>query len=267
MQSAYAQGPRTRTLLLLLSVFASLLGCTTGPMDVHELYYLGASNGRNHVYYRVRVTGRTRLGDAEFRQGWFPASAVDALFGDVSGEGEGRALNVQSELRKQIDIARITAQQNYLDDVLNQKDDAALDARLRAIERIGLAPSTESPTLSGARVIEYDPARELVTTHSGSKLVMVLSSNPDEIIGRIAQLAQDTKTEALFMRFADVLAARQQARAAELSARTAFSARVNQRLGPALQRLSSIAGSDTPDRGSILGALDSLIGHLSSISE
>ena len=119
-------------------------------MDISERYYLGASNGDSRVYYRVTITGQTRLGVSEFRQGWFPAYAVDALFGDVSAEA-AKQQTVRDEMRSQIDEAMLLARKSYLDHAVSpDTTDEDLQKYLNAIRRVRLTArdSTEGLTPS-----------------------------------------------------------------------------------------------------------------------
>ncbi len=80
----------TKTGWLGVALSWLLVACTTGPMDVREVRYWAVSNGKETNYYRLRVTGATRLGVAGYKSGWFPARAVDRLFGDVSSDDGAR---------------------------------------------------------------------------------------------------------------------------------------------------------------------------------
>src|SRR5262245_20988574 len=97
-------------------VFAlSAPACTRGPMHIRERYYLAAPGYDNTNYYRVTVKGDTELAATQFRQGWFPGAAVDAVFGDTeSSEGEAQANEAREKMRKQIDASIVEAQKKYL---------------------------------------------------------------------------------------------------------------------------------------------------------
>ncbi len=185
-------------------------GCSSGPMDIQETYYLKEVNGRNDAnFYRIRIEGSSRLGVAEFRQGWHPAEAVDALFGDVSQAGAARALTTREDLRQQIDDALVRAQDKYLTaaaDIATTPE--VLSQHLEAIRRIRMAPlDVTIPRRDDVQFMEYNPRRDLITAHDGQKLVMLLSSNPEDIITKLADLSEDTKTEQIFNKFTDVIAA------------------------------------------------------------
>ena len=73
------QGPRSRNPLArtlaargtLLALALACVDCTMGPMRINETYYLGASNGKSRVYYRVVVPA-----DVALRRACPPDSAV-----------------------------------------------------------------------------------------------------------------------------------------------------------------------------------------------
>ncbi len=203
-------------MLLALALGACLLGCTTGPMKLKERYYIGASNGTDRVYYRVSIYGRTTLGIAEFRQGWYPARAVDALFGDVTDEGAAEELAVRQQLRKQIDDATLAASKSYVEAAADpetpQKD---LEQRLQALERIRKVPKGVVDPTSNSELMQYDPKRDLVFRNADHKLVLVLSSNPDEVVGQLAALSEETRTQALVNKMSRVVG--RQARAKDIA--------------------------------------------------
>jgi hypothetical protein len=190
---------------LLALALVSTTGCTLGPLEVSERYYLAATNGRETAYFRVRVDANTFLSKSEFRQGWFPSRAVDALFGDVSDEGGGKALTVQEKLKEQIDDAIIAAREAYLSGVKDDISEDKLNRRFENINRVRLTPNPSLGQSRDARLIEYDPMRGLIVTNGDNKLVFVISANPDEIIGQIANFAEEERTQQTIQKFTDIL--------------------------------------------------------------
>jgi hypothetical protein len=89
---------------------------------------------------------------------------------------------------------------------------------LKARDRVRLIPKEELDALEGALTIEYDPARGLTISHSDEKLVFVLGSNPDEVLGNIAQFAENEKTAATILKLSDVLVQDKRNEVAEKSA-------------------------------------------------
>ena len=266
-----------RDFLILLGMDVYLIlgaaGCGTGPMDISEQSYLGASNGDSRVYYRVTITGSTRLGVSEFRQGWFPASAVDALFRDVSAEA-AKQQTVRDELRRQIDEALLLASKNYLAQAVDPNATPEdLQKCLDAIRRVRLTARDSTDGLNGAIVMEYHPNRDLVIRHSDEKLVLVLSSNPDEIITQLAQLSESERTEGTINKFVEVLAFREHRdREKESEERTATSTKLDVRAADSgafddvisgrLADLAAAIEQGESDRDRLLGRVNGLINTL-----
>lgn len=195
-----------RSLLLAFAVAGVGGGCTLGPLEVSERYYLAATNGRETAYFRVRVNAQTFLSKAEFRQGWFPSRAVDALFGDVSDEGGGKALTVREKLREQIDEAVVETSREYL--LAARKPNTSREELMKLLEtrnRVLLTPTPGLGQSRDAQLIEYDPKRGLTVLHGDERLVFVLSANPDEIIGQIANFAEEERTQQTIHKFTDIL--------------------------------------------------------------
>lgn len=176
-----------------LAIFA---GCTTGPMDIQNVHYYAVKNRENTNYYRLRITAHTQLGIAGYREGWFPATAVDKLFGDVSASGDSSTSAAKDTIRKAYDDAVTAATKAYLDLAVNpdtpaDKLKAAYEARIKVLT----FPNTFNPVFPpGSGEIAYDADRGVAVPHSDEKLVIILSSDPDGVVGSIAAVAQDEKT-------------------------------------------------------------------------
>jgi hypothetical protein len=67
--------------------------------------------------------------------------------------------------------------------------------------------------------IQYDPSRGLTVLRSDEKFVWVLSSNPDDVIGSIANFAEQEATEKAVLKFADVVVQSTRNEAAQRRAR------------------------------------------------
>jgi hypothetical protein len=239
-------------------------------MKIRERYYLGASNGDERVYYRITIKACTDMGDAEFRQGWFPSVAVDALFGDVSEEGSAEALTVREELRRQIDQKLIKARKAYLD--LAIQPDAKpedLKKQLLAIRNVRLAARDSLQDIGEvAETIEYKPQADLVTYHAGQKLVLLLSSNPDQIITQLADLAEHTRTEQLFNKFAFVMEGKEHME--NLRQLVAFeqSLQQSESVGTEIELAVEFLEDDekpVKNREKVLGRIDALISLLEAV--
>lgn len=234
------------------------LGCTTGPMHIKQTHYLAVPSGENTNYYRVRVSADTYLGDAEFRSGWFPSDAVDSLFGDVSSEGSTRALKVREDIRAEIDRAILATTKAYLVEAAKpDADPERLRQLLETRKRVRAAPGDSTPIPESAVEMEYDPTSGLVLSHVGDKLVFVLSSDPDEVIGIIANFAEHQKTSVSVTRLGEVIGMQSANEVAETEAENAANAEDNQALAEQLERALGVAANGG-DRDAMLDEIQTL---------
>lgn len=195
-----------RLLFFVVILLVGVSGCTTGPMNIREIHYYAITNGEHTNYYRLRVAADTQLGVAGFRSGWFPARAVNRLFGDASLEGGAAELKTRSAIESLINDKMIFTYKNWLDeagniDATSDKLNKLLDARRRVLAY----PSSEIDPYPKAFEIDYNPASGVATYHADEKLVFVLASNPDEVIGKIANFVEDDKTVLTINRLADAV--------------------------------------------------------------
>ena len=194
----------------VVCLIVGMSGCTNGPMNIREVHYYAVTNGENTNYYRLRVAADTKLGVAGFRSGWFPARAVDRLFGDASLEGGTAELQVRSKIESLIDAKIISTYGNWLDEASNpDATPGKLEKLLNARRRILAYPSRENPPYPKAFEIEYNPTSGVAFFHADEKMVFVLASNPDEVIAKIASFVEDDKTVLTINRLADVVGQRQ----------------------------------------------------------
>lgn len=181
----------------LIFVLFPILGCSSGPMEVRETHYYAVPN-QDHTninYYRLQVKADTRLGDAEYRSGWFPTRAVDNVFGDVSMENGVKILETRTALEGLINEKILSTTKNWLDAAENpDSPDEKLDSLSKARMRVLAYPRIGAEPYPGTIEIEYNPAKGVAQYHSDEKLIFILSSNPDEIIGEIANFAESEKT-------------------------------------------------------------------------
>lgn len=187
--------------------------CSSGPLKVNERYYLAASDrrGENINYYRITIRGSTALSVADFRQGWYPADALDAVFGDVSAESEPSALATKRALAAQIDQALIAIRQKIADELTASNGIPDMEnfervEKLRKAERELRIRARDQRDTDELVTIEYDPAGPLVTRRAGEKLIFVLSANPDEILQNIAGFAEEQKTQLEIANFSRIVA-------------------------------------------------------------
>lgn len=95
--------------------FFVLTGRSDGPLHVMERHYLTVSDGRNSNHYRITVEAITAYSKTEFRQGWYSADAVDALFGEVSSEAGAAILQTENVLKAKINQALTELADEYVE--------------------------------------------------------------------------------------------------------------------------------------------------------
>lgn len=192
--------------VLALASVLFLGGCTLGPMKVHETHYVAVSNGKDTNYYRLRVVGHTSLGVAGYRSGWFPARAVDRLFGEVASDAAPAELQARTELETQVIQKIKETHQAWLEAAKDPNADPELLRRLNEARRRVLAyPSFRAEPFPDTIEIEYNPGRELATFHIDDKLIFVLASNPDDVVRQIANFVEEDKTVATINRMAGTI--------------------------------------------------------------
>jgi hypothetical protein len=164
-------------------------------MKISEVHYFWVSNGDTANYYRLRVDGQTSLGVAQFRSGWYPARAVDSLFGSVSSDGAIAALEARNQIEMDISGKILSTNKAWLDAAADVNSTPDKLARLLEARRRVLAyPNSAKPPMEGAFEMEFNPAKGVALFHADEKLVFILSSNPDEVVGKIKNFAESEQT-------------------------------------------------------------------------
>lgn len=230
------QTPRAVVCIVLSSL--ALGGCSLGMTKIDHSHYLAVPSEKNVNYFRIRVTGRTKLGKTSYRSGWYPAAAVDSLYGDASQSGASAAYKLEEDLKSKINDKILATADGYLNAAADPKaDPGLLEAWLAAQRRVRAFPGDEVPLPNGAVEIEYQPGANLALRHSGEKLIFVLSSDPDEVIGAISNFSQNVETGATVLRLADVIRQRSVDEVAATEARNAARGKTNEVL---VQRIDSL---------------------------
>jgi hypothetical protein len=189
-----------------LALAFALGACTTGPMNVREAHYFAVPNGENTNYYRLRVDAETRLGVAGYRSGWFPARAVDRLFGEVTSEAGAAEVDVRTKIETEINARILETTKSWLEEAVKpDADSQKLDRLLAARRRVLAYPSSLGEPYPKTFEIEHNPSVGVATRYADEKLVFVLGSNPDEVIGRIASFVEDDKTVLTINRLSGVI--------------------------------------------------------------
>lgn len=261
----------TRAVALLATLAISwLAACTSGPMRASETYYLNATNGTEDAYLRITVEASTELSDAKYMSGWYPAEAVDAVFGSVTKDETGKTRVARDAMRDQLIEALKAAQQNYLKVAANSASTPEeVKQALDAWRRVRLAPAEVGPDPNEAVVVEYNPASSLETFRSDEKLIFLLSANPDQIIQSISRFASDQETKAAIQRFANVIIENEKADVSADKASAVVSAKgdlfVESRLTALIQAMASGAPRDDVVRE--MQILQALLHSLGSAGE
>jgi hypothetical protein len=173
----------------------SLTACSLGRMELREVHYYAVPDGKNTNYFRLKVYGDTVLGNAQYRSGWFPAKAVDSLFGDVTADDNASAYETRRALETQIREKVLATYKAWLDEASKPDPDKAKLAGLMEARRLVLAyPAGDGAPFPGTVEIQYNPAEGIAILRADEKLVFVLGSNPDEVLGKIANFAESEKT-------------------------------------------------------------------------
>lgn len=172
-----------------------LSACSLGRMNVQETHYYAIPNGKDTNYYRLRVEAKTVLGVAGYRSGWYPARAVDRLFGEAASDSSPAELQARTELEMRTIEAIKETQRKWLEAAQNPDTP---EPRLRLLNearrRVLAYPSFKPEPFPGTVEIEYNPGRDLVTFHIDDKLLFVLSSDPDAVVRAIANFVEEDKT-------------------------------------------------------------------------
>ena len=194
-------------LIALIAVGCASSACVSnGKMTIEETFYLAVPSGENTNFFRVKVTATSEYGVATYDSSWFPADAVDRLYGATSDVGAAAALKTEEDLKAQLNQHILAVNSGYWAAAADPTTDPeVIESWLVAQRRVRSIAGEQTALPSGAIEIEYDPIANLALRHAGQKLVFVLSSDPTQVINAISTFSQDTKTSATVLRLADVI--------------------------------------------------------------
>jgi hypothetical protein len=241
-------------------------GCSLGPLKVRETHYLAVTNGKETNYYRLRVEATTLLGVAGFRSGWYPARAVDRLFGDVSSDTSPAELQAQTDLELQIiDKVKVTQEQWLSEAAKPDADTLRLKQLNEARRRVLAYPAFRPQPFEDTVEIEYNPGRNIVTFHADDKLLFVLSSNPDEVIQQISSFAEDDKTILTINRLAGTITQRLTNEVAERAASQTVDETNDARLRGVINQAIAATAPNT-SKASAAAQIDGLVGVLEAVN-
>jgi hypothetical protein len=225
---------------------AAAAGCSLGVTHLEEVHYIAVPSEDNVNYFRIRLEGYVTLSETKFQAGWFPAEAVDVLYGPTDEAGVAAAYRVRNLIRDKYDSAILSTTQGYLDAAANPASKPeTIEAWLAAQRRVRATAGSEVALPPGAIEIEYDPGSNLALRHAGEKLVFVLSSNPDKVFEEIANFSKDAQVGATVLQLADVVLQSNANEVAETVARNEARGKLNElvvkRIDVALQAIDQAA--------------------------
>lgn len=164
--------------VLFVGVCAALplaMGCSAS-VDKRELFAAYGDDG-TPTYYRIKIHASGMNGAVEYRAGWYDATAVDDLFGDVGSDSRMR-----SDMAKMQRAAVSATMKAYLDALVQEPgNEALLVTRKKAFDNaLGAMGGTGPMGASATALLDY----------SQKKFVIVLSLRPDEIIAAVKGYVQ-----------------------------------------------------------------------------
>jgi hypothetical protein len=108
------------------------------------------------------------------------------------------------------------------------------------------------------RTIEYDPQKGLELNRSDEKFVVVLASNPDEIVSQIRQFAASDNAKKILTQFTDTVVQSRNQEVVQKQASLTLGVGQDQVVVTAAQdALKQLQG--TPTRGTALSAVESVL--------
>jgi hypothetical protein len=193
--------------MLLLLILLLVTAC--GVMKIQERHYYAIENNDNTNIFRLVVQADTVLGEAKYNSGWYPANAVDSLYGNVRSYGGQADLQARQEIETEVRKGIVQATKNYNIVALNPAStDEDIQRAMQVRRNVLSYPSLWTGLSENSRIIDYNPSEGVVIKHSDEKMVIVLSSNPDVVIGNIKNFAESDKTALAVSRLAKVTSQR-----------------------------------------------------------
>ena len=180
-----------------------------GTMTVKETHYYAIEQNDNTNIYRVKVKAHTVLGEAKYQSGWYPTNAVDSLYGNVRANGGQADLQARQDIETLVRNATVQSIKDYITVALNPASTDPEIQRAMQVRRNVLAyPSLTEGIPEYSRIIDYNPSYGVAVRHGDEKMVFVLSSNPDTVIGNIKNFAESDKTALAVGHLAEVTSQR-----------------------------------------------------------
>ena len=199
-------GARIACIALVSAGALVLAGCSLGRTKLGSTSYVAVPGRNNTNYFRVTVTGSSKLAVTHFKSGAFPADIVDTLYGNAGNSNLPEVYKLQEDIKKEINDALLKAWKSYLEKAIDPAaTQEVLADRLATIRRVRAAPGDGIPLPKGAVEMEYAPERNLVLRGWGQKLVFVMSSDPNDVIGAISTFSNEVETGTTVLRLADLV--------------------------------------------------------------
>jgi len=168
-----------------------------GRMKINETHYyaIPSSDSDNINIFRLNINGETVLSDAKYQSGWYPANAVDSLFGNVISNGGTGDLQARQDIETQYRNAMVKATKKYMAVALKPSSTQAQIQQAMQVRRRVLAyPSLAEKVPNSAVIVDYNPSKGVAERHANEKLVFILSANPDAVVGNIKNFAESDQT-------------------------------------------------------------------------
>lgn len=245
-----------------------LCSCTSGKTLVDTVGYYAITSGDNTNYYRVRIESNSKLSKLNYKSGWYPTRAIDRLFGNVTSDEAVKTLEVQEILRAQYDKKIVELNQKWLDAAGNPQTPLdTLLALMDARKRILAYPSSSEP-FPNSFEIEYNPEKGLAILHSDEKFVVVVSSDPNEVVGKISAFAESDQTALQIKSISNVIRGQNENEVKALDAKYRIN-KLNDStvLAGQIERLHGLAQDEDQDTDRIIKEINAVIGLLNNSRE
>lgn len=237
-------------------------------MEVKETHYVAVPGTDEVNYYRIRVNGKSVLGEAKYQSGWFDSYSVDAAFGDIQTDASSDYVTTRDEIRRLTNEAVKETTRNFLNEAKKANpDENTLLGLLEARKNVLSYPTTGGNALSGSIQLEYNPVQGLILTHSDEKQIFVLSSNPNDVVGNIKAQSANVNTIRDVNRLAGLVQANAAKDAAGTAAKKSFNHQSLDLLLAQLEVALQTTNSEQATREQILAEIDSLTGLVRGLNQ
>lgn len=245
---------------LFTVILLTLISCSSGKTTVDTISYYAVPSGDNINYYRVKIKGESKLSQLKYKSGWYPTEALDQLFGNISSDESQNALAVQDKLRNQYNEAIIDVNKSYLNAAKDTSvSNYELNKLMMARKRV-LAYPNSSLIVPNSVEIEYNPLQNFAISHSNEKFAIIVSANPNEVVGRIASFSESDKTSSEIKKLSQIFEQQSVNRYYEIQAESTVDQKTDSLIiSPLLELLKSSSRSPAKSDKQLLNEVDGLI--------